>query len=717
MALSEYRPTIWNDGDIITANGMNNIEQGIADNNSAIAELDEKIDGIPTDSVRYVPQSLTTEQKNIAKSNLSLAAIASSGSAEDVAYDPNAEHTEGSVGAALESMEGLRHITAEAESSDVPFANFDNETYTLSLGLPQGDPGAGDIIEDPNNELVLVVTDTTAAPIDDTLSIDGAAADAGAVGVALANLADTTYILNKYANNYSKLQKLKLTGDVSGMSKNNEKVLSFEYFGANESSATHTGYAKVKWQGSSSIAYEKKNYTIKLYSDSACTTTQNIQFVDGWGSYNKYCLKANFIDHTHARNIVMAKIWGECVKHRETTSESYINMHTLPNGGAIDGFPIMLFINDDYTGIYTLNIPKDSWLFGMTGANTECVLSGEKWSNVTQFYDTPTAIGCDDPDWDYEIEPADNSWVLPSLQAIYTALAMPVSTQEQTLAKTAAVEACVDIHSVIDYACMCDILGITDNLGKNQLLVTYDGTKWMLSAYDLDTAFGNYWDGTHFIDAIDDTAGTDWHNNNLTYVVCKQLFEDTYVSRRRYLLNAFFRTDNVMNKVYDIHSFITSELLNGETLLYPSMPNANSNGIAQIESYLTKRLDYKTNTWKSVYDDTLTSSTNYIWIGTIGCQKLRILIDYPDSGIGTAQNVIPYINNIACVWTWCEANVKYTLIESELFEGVITTTGSSANGSNYKNIVSTYFNTLAYLGIGMDSSIPAGSRIRIWALG
>ena len=527
----------------------------------------------------------------------------------------------------------------------------------------------------------------------------------------------STYMLNKYANNYSRLPKLKLTGDVSGMSKANAKTLSFEYFAANATAVNYSGYAKVKWQGSSSLAYEKKNYTITLFSDSACTTAQNIEFVTGWGAHNKYCMKANFIDHTHARNIVTAKLWGECVKSRTNTEQSYIKLNGLVNGGAIDGYPIMLFINGTYAGLYTFNIPKEDWLFGMTGLNTECVLSGEKWDEVTQFYTTPTAanIGGNNPSWDYEIEPADNSWVLSSLQAVYTALQMPMDTSEQTEAKITAMEACMDIESVIDYCVMCDILGVTDNLGKNMLLATFDGTKWMMSAYDLDTAFGNYWDGTKFIAPTDDAAGTDFTNNNLTFTVWK-LYGAKFNARRRYILENIFRVDRIMDKVYSFHSFITSELMNGETMLYPSMPNANENGLQQIESYLAKRIDYKTNTFNMVYDQTLTAVSSYVWIGNVGAQKLRIRLDYPTDGIGTAQNVILNINDVPCAWLWHETTATIAFFDVELCDGVIFTKATSGSPNFPTSAVPATLNTLSWLALDA-TSIPSGTRIRVYALG
>lgn len=519
-----------------------------------------------------------------------------------------------------------------------------------------------------------------------------------------------------YASKYIRLPRLKLTGDIIGMTKKISKTLSFEYFKADVTTADYTGYLKMKWQGSSSVAYEKKNYTISLYSDEGCVTAQDIEFVTGWGAHNKYCLKANFIDHTHVRNIITAKLWGECVKSRATTSTSYQKLNGLVNGGAIDGFPIMLFLNNNYIGLYTFNIPKEAWLFGMTGINTECVLSGEQWDKVVRFEQTPVAgnIGGDSPSWDYEVEPADPSWVLESLQKVYSALQMPETTSEEIMAKRTALETYVDIESVIDYALMCDILGVTDNLGKNQLITTFDGVKWMLCAYDLDTAFGNYWDGKKFISATNDTTGSDYKDNFLTFKVAI-LFADKFNARRRYILDNIFRTDYIMDKIYAFHTFITSELMNAETILYPSMPNANENGLQQIENYLTKRIEYKANTFKKVLDEELTEATDYVWLGNVGAQKLRVQLNYPSSGIGSEQNIKLSINNLDCVTLTHIATDKNGFYEAELKGNAIVSEAINNSNRAY-GVITTDLNTFSYAGLSA-TNVPSGTHVSVWALG
>lgn len=547
----------------------------------------------------------------------------------------------------------------------------------------------------------------------------------------------SAYMLNKYANSYSRLPKLKFTGDVSGMSKANEKILSFEYFGANESSATHTGYAKVKWQGSSSLAYEKKNYTIKLYSDFACTTAQNIQFVESWGSHNKYCLKANFIDHTHVRNVVAAKVWGECVKSRNTSSESYIQLHNLVNGGAIDGFPIMLFINGDYAGIYTLNIPKDAWLFGMTGTNTECVLCGETWSDVTGFRTPPVEIGTD---WSYEIEPDDPSWVLPSFTAIYTALAMPQSSSVEIAAKKTALEACMDIDSVIDYILMCVCLGVSDNVEKNQLLVTFDGTKWFMSAYDLDTAFGNHWAGTSYYDPRIIQPGQN-PQNNLLFKTVMELYPQRLSERKAFVMGEIFKRANILTKVLNLRTYITDELLCGETLLYPSMPSANTDGVKQIGEYMAVSEAINGGLYRRLHSQTVDGSGNSVSFTTDDNEKnfdvkeLILYLTLPPTNFNVRLSL--YIKNSSGTWKGTDADTwpvlqdasgaRYVRIKwfNESGRWICessTSSDSGVSGYSFRNAgkptseVATQENVSAVLIYiyGNGVKFPAGTAFEFW---
>lgn len=117
-------------------------------------------------------------------------------------------------------------------------------------------------------------------------------------------------------------------------------------------------YITIKCQGNSSMSYPKKNFTIKLFKDADRNEKLKVD-LKGWGKQNKFVLKANWIDISHLRNVVSARIWGDIVKSRSNYEDLPEELRTSPNQGAVDGFPIKVYNNGVYQGRYTWNIPKD----------------------------------------------------------------------------------------------------------------------------------------------------------------------------------------------------------------------------------------------------------------------------------------------------------------------------------------------------------------------
>ena len=147
-------------------------------------------------------------------------------------------------------------------------------------------------------------------------------------------------------------------GDIKDVSKENEVMIKVAY--DDGENIVFDSYATIKLQGSSSLMYPKKNYTIKFYKDDKADKKNKIDL--GWGKENKYCLKANWIDPSNARNVVSGKIYNDILKTRDNLNE---NLKNAPNGGVVDGYPVVIYNNGEFLGLYTLNIPKDKWMFGM----------------------------------------------------------------------------------------------------------------------------------------------------------------------------------------------------------------------------------------------------------------------------------------------------------------------------------------------------------------
>lgn len=373
-----------------------------------------------------------------------------------------------------------------------------------------------------------------------------------------------------------------------------EKVVSFRYISKTEDVS---GYAEIKAQGNSSMSYPKKNQTVKLFKDAECTEKLKIDF-KGWGKQNKFCFKANWIDLTHARNVVSARLWADVVKSRSSYAELPELLRTTPNQGAVDGFPIKVYANGIYQGRYTLNIPKDKWTFNMDDdLNEHCALCGENY-----------ASGCfrasaqiNESDWTDEI----HDTVPTSIKTRWNEVISFVmnSTDDEFKANIGNY---FYIDSLIDYY----LFGLAscglDAFGKNQIYLTYDGQKWIASMYDMDSTWGLYWNGSSFV--ATNYARTSYEDlvngrqGNLLYIRLEQLFKEELQARWAELKASALSIENIINRFERFTDIASAELVNEDYAsttgdgAFTGIPSKTTNNIQQIRAYALAR-----QTWTDEY--------------------------------------------------------------------------------------------------------------------
>ena len=353
-------------------------------------------------------------------------------------------------------------------------------------------------------------------------------------------------------------------------------------------------YATLKVQGNSSTAYNKKNFTITFYSDVACTTKKKIDF--GWGPQSKYVMKANWIDITHSRNVVSARLWGDIVKSRTDYDTLPELLRTSPNQGAIDGFPIKFYGNNVYWGRYTMNIPKDAWMTNMDKTNTQhLILCGENYNEA--LFRAPARW--DETDWTDELHdevPAD-------LLARFNELVSFVMNSSDDDFK-AGIGNYIDLRSVFDYYVFGLLICNLDGFGKNHIWLSYDGNKFIASAYDMDSTFGLYWDGSQMLSAT--YARSSYEDmvsgrlGNLLYIRIVNNFTNELQATYNRLVdnNGPMSYVSVLNRFEDFINIAPQSLVqedyasttaNGACV---SIPSTSTNNIQQIRSWYSARLSY-----------------------------------------------------------------------------------------------------------------------------
>ena len=324
-------------------------------------------------------------------------------------------------------------------------------------------------------------------------------------------------------------------------------------------------YATLKIQGSSSSTYPKKNYTIKFFNDEDCSDKFKVNF--GWGRQNKYVLKANWTDKTHSRNIVTAHIAAQ-------VQDKYNLFQNTPNNGLIDGFPVEVYLNNEFHGLYTLNIPKEDWLYGMDDNNpNHIIMVGEKYSTATTFKE----VNIDG--WNNQLD--DNS---PTVQQkMLRLINFVVNSTDQEFKEN--IEDYLNLDATLNYYVLCHTLNIADNNAKNLLFVTYDGKIWYPTLYDLDTTFGSYYHGLELYP-------TDYSlqmNHNRLFERLSILFKKEIEQRYKELRQNILLEENIINEIDKVYSQIEPSLFEKEQQKWGQLPGYE---LTQLKEYIHERLPY-----------------------------------------------------------------------------------------------------------------------------
>jgi len=282
--------------------------------------------------------------------------------------------------------------------------------------------------------------------------------------------------------NQDDFNKMSTTSQVSDTDKS-EPTVSMVYKANGHASEDFEGYATMKFQGQTSRKYPKKNYNVKFYKDAELDKKNKVVLNEAWGKQNKYCLKANWTDFGHSRNLLAGRLWGQMVSTRADVEPLLM---ASANKGAMDGFPVIVYLNDNYWGMYTLNTAKDEWAFNMDDNEGEGIMYMSKsndWSkHVTETMTEP---------WEIEYNATEDDgaeWMLNSFNSLIDLVNNKNSLSNGAWKEQIATK--LDVNAVVDWMIFSTSINAWDNYCHNTLFATYDGKVWMPCMYDLDQTFG-----------------------------------------------------------------------------------------------------------------------------------------------------------------------------------------------------------------------------------
>ena len=339
-----------------------------------------------------------------------------------------------------------------------------------------------------------------------------------------------------------------IEGDISEISKENKVNVNVKYQSRTNS---FESAATMKLQGNSSLSWPKNNFSVTLRDDSF--DKKNKVIVNNeWGAQSKYCLKADYEDPSYSRNLIMSDLYGQIAKTRDAEDE----YSALPNGGAVDGFMVLVYLNGKYFGIYNWNIPKDKWLFDMGDDDAgEAVLFGS--SNLLD--DGGITVEEDaESHWEVEYCNTDysdngNQWAVDSFnEMLRFSINAGVSKFRENASRYLNVDRTID---AVLFSC---IFGGRDNIHANLLFCTYDAVHWTPIVYDLDETLGR--DGG---DIVETDGFADCVGNPIYRAVLVAFYPEI---RARYfsLRERILTTENIMGLIADLTKVMDERYFNSE---------------------------------------------------------------------------------------------------------------------------------------------------------
>lgn len=440
---------------------------------------------------------------------------------------------------------------------------------------------------------------------DVTLTQAGLPADGQAVGDAIKNA--TTFKPEKYG-----MPVLYLWGSNILSLKDKSKTLKNEVTYSFPAYGVSGTVEKFKVQGASSVNNPKKNYTLNLDKD--------FEAFKGYGKNHKYVIKANYTEPSQALNVVGARLWGsirDTHKHADTgilningdqlvdNSGNRVIAETDPQlsiggtYGAVDGFPITVYINDQYWGIYTFNIPKDDWMAKMPKkSKNKYAIIDTIWTPQGAFL-KETNLKDDQMELQF-CSTKDTTWAKDSVNELIRAVIAHYDTADDF---NKAVSPLLDIDSAIDYYIFSVLVDNDDGIFRNYLLQTFDGKKWYFAAYDLDSIFGRTPDFLEHMPAKSDTD--DWRDhgvtfenvtnaNRLLYQLWK-FYKDEILKRTKALVDGVMSDSAVDTAFVDFARRIPIKAYDAELDVWPYTPNTSVDNINRIGRWYMQRIAWLKN--------------------------------------------------------------------------------------------------------------------------
>lgn len=290
-------------------------------------------------------------------------------------------------------------------------------------------------------------------------------------------------------NTFSSLGQMDMDGNFSGMGADDQVPLRVA-FSPNDGPGVKFDFPEVlvDWQGNSSLQYAIKNYNIDLIDETG--EAIDVQIKEDWPIHDSYHIKANMVDSSHAFNVGIAKLLPKVYTepHPGITNNPDQNIRY-----AVDGFPITMFHNGKFHGVYTFNLKQHRKVFGMDkNSTTQFMYRAEENSAMGAAAFRDSSNHSIEQEWE-ERHPKRPAGTGVDHIEFRRLINFVKDSDDKTFVRD--LPRYFNKNYLLDYYIICYVLGGIDSLGKNMTMATWDAVGdqsgiWYPMFYDMDTFFG-----------------------------------------------------------------------------------------------------------------------------------------------------------------------------------------------------------------------------------
>lgn len=245
-----------------------------------------------------------------------------------------------------------------------------------------------------------------------------------------------------------------------------------------------TFFIEVKYQGNSTLFYDKKNFRYTFYEDILFTKKKSIK-IGELISAKKFNLKAYWRDKSLLREHACYRI-VQAIRETRPYAEQYpwnkeYNINTCATG-LTNGFPIRIDVGKSFQGIYWFGLAKDINNFMLSDKKYNGVLiQGDGGYSDKTFWQVLNTTEWSDLLGDIDNNIGENS--LPAVEAFYRFL--NTGFNKETASEY------LNINNWIDCIIILQFFGAIDMLGSNMILYAgADKKVFSPMYYDMDWTWG-----------------------------------------------------------------------------------------------------------------------------------------------------------------------------------------------------------------------------------